>query len=130
MGREIFTSNGARYWLQNHSENTRNGFAHITNGWRTLDDENGHCIERTYLGNHRVPYLNRTWERYPYQTCMRGLMQRLLDDLYESIKDSYKTTMGLARVSHAHKRVIGKLYEAHPLRKEYLEVFQILDKGE
>ena len=47
---------------------TRNGFAHVG----TLFDSNGMEITKT-----RINYINRTWERYAYETILKELKKFL-----------------------------------------------------
>ena len=50
-----------------YTENTRNGFRHIG-----ILFENGIEIART-----KINYLNRTWERYEYETIVEKLKEYL-----------------------------------------------------
>lgn len=60
--------------------NTRNGFKHMTTMF----------VNGCQYGKHTVHYLNRTWECYPYQTCMRGCVRELLENRIENLKSDFK----------------------------------------
>lgn len=47
---------------------TKNGFAHVCELW----DNDYHA---TGL-KHKVNYLNRTWERFEFETCMNELISK------------------------------------------------------
>lgn len=64
----------------NQSVSTRNGFKHMT----TMFINGCQCAE------HTVHYLNRTWECYPFQTCMRGCVKNELENRIENLKSEFK----------------------------------------
>lgn len=73
--------------------NTRNGFKHTTTMF----------INGCQRGKNTVHYLNRTWECYPYQTCMRGCVRELLENRIEKLKSDFKSQYGYSRMTQ--KRV-------------------------
>ena len=84
----------------NTSGGTRNGFYHES----TL----------TYNGlqiRNRVNYINRTWERYTFQTSMRGALNQLHEIIIEKLKEQFKDM-------HNVKRMVAKQQE---LFKQFLE---------
>ena len=75
-----FNIDGSNVEFVNESYNTRNGFKHVT-----------HCfINGVDKGEHTVHYINRTWECYPFQTAMRGLVNSLIESRTEFLKDKFK----------------------------------------
>lgn len=73
----------------NDSASTRNGFKHMT----TLFVNGCQC------GQNTVHYLNRTWECYPYQTCMRGCVRELLENRIENLKSDFKFKNGYMKMT-------------------------------
>lgn len=49
------------------SVNTRNGFAHVATA----------LLPGGLIVKHRVSYINRAWESYPYQTALHGLLEKV-----------------------------------------------------
>ena len=76
----------------NSSRNTRNGFAH---------DSELFINGRNY-GKNTCHYLNRTWECFRYQSVMKGLVYNLIEDRKATLKASYKSENGLARLTKKH----------------------------
>ena len=75
-----FNIDGSNVEFVNESYSTRNGFKHVT-----------HCfINGVDKGEHTVHYINRTWECYPFQTAMRGLVNGLIESRTEFLKDKFK----------------------------------------
>lgn len=73
------------------SRNTRNGFAH-------------HCSLIVDGGDidvmdHTCFYYNRTWERYDYQTVMRGLVREQIEILIKWRRSSYMEERGYKRMT-------------------------------
>jgi hypothetical protein len=66
-----------------HTEDTRSGFRHLA----TLFNDG------MILAQAKVCYINRTWERYDYQTVLHGLASKVTDPLSTEIKtfaDNYQ----------------------------------------
>lgn len=71
---QYFTAkvNGKEYEFRCYTTWTRNGFCHTV--------EN-----RTYnVSNTKVSYLNRTWERFTYETALNRAIDKLLKETYLS----------------------------------------------
>ena len=70
---QYFTAkvNGKEYEFRCYTTWTRNGFCHTV--------EN-----RTYrnVSNTKVSYLNRTWERFTYETALKRAIDKLLKETY------------------------------------------------
>jgi hypothetical protein len=64
----------------NQSADTRHGFKHMTTMF----------INGCQRAEHTVHYLNRTWECYRYQTCMRGCVRNELENRIENLKSEFK----------------------------------------
>ena len=64
----------------NQSTGTRNGFKHVSTCF----------VDGVEIGTHTSHYLNRTWECYPFQTSMRGVINDKLETHIESLKYKFK----------------------------------------
>ena len=64
----------------NQSLGTRHGFKHVTTMF----------VDGYVYAEHTVHYLNRTWECYPFQTCMRGCVRTELENRIENLKSIFK----------------------------------------
>lgn len=73
----------------NDSVSTRHGFKHMTTMF----------INGCQCGQNTVHYLNRTWECYPYQTCMRGCVRELLENRIENLKSDFKFKNGYTKMT-------------------------------
>ena len=74
-----FNIDGKEIEFVNESLDTRHGFKHVTTMF----------INNCEYGRNTCYYLNRTWERYRYQTVMRGCVQNLIEIRIEnSVSDS------------------------------------------
>lgn len=72
--RRLFTAtiDGTEYTFGCHTTNTRNGFCH------TCYDYHG---DRT----SKVPYLNRTWESFEYETVLRRAIDKYPKNIREQL---------------------------------------------
>lgn len=85
--------NGKEVLFVNSSRNTRHGFAHDTEVF--IDGRN--------YGNNTAHYLNRTWERFNYQTVMRGAIIRLREDRQMDVIREYKERNGYKKLTEKRK---------------------------
>ena len=85
--------NGHIYELVNEWGNCRDGFNHFTTILRD-------GIEQV---EHKVHYINRTWERYEFETCMRGAVNELIDIALTYYIDRYKSENGIIRFKKGEK---------------------------
>lgn len=108
--------NGKEYQFVNESGNTRNGFYHRSTLFR-----NGYEVR-----NHRVSYLNRTWECYRYQTCMMGLVNAMKNDRIDRLTNDYKVNNNYSKLTAKRKAELQTIIEADALCKEYDEVYDKL----
>lgn len=77
----------------NESGNTRHGFYHesvlLLNGYQ--------------LGKNRCNYLNRTWECYRYQSCMKELVHDLIADRENTLLSHFKELKGYSKMTQNRK---------------------------
>ena len=84
---------GNRVLFVNSSRNTRYGFAHdselFINGWN--------------YGSNTAYYLNRTWERFTYQTVMRGCVIKARDSRTDYLLRDFKERNNYGRLTAKRK---------------------------
>lgn len=79
-----FRIDGKEVEFANAFRGTRNGFAHDTTMF----------VEGICMGEATCHYLNRTWERYTYQTVMRKVVGELLDERATFLRERFKREKG------------------------------------
>ena len=99
----------------NESGNTRHGFKHMTTMF----------INGCQRGKNTVHYLNRTWECYPYQTCMRGCVRELLENRIENLKSEFKSKHGYSKMTAKRTEEFEKWINGDSVCEFYNE---LLDK--
>ena len=67
--------------------------------------------------SRKVKYLNRTWERYTYESCMSGLINTILEDNLKSYITQYKEKNDITRLLADKKAKVIKEWE----QKEYIQ---------
>lgn len=98
----------------NNSYNTRHGFKHVS-----------HCfINGVDKGEHTVHYINRTWECYPYQTAMRGLINNLIEERTEQLKTRFKFDNDYKILNEKRK----KEFDEYIIGDDKLEFYKNLKK--
>lgn len=93
---KITTKNGKNYSIVNESWETSRAWGHRS----VLLSNNS--VE---LGENKVRYYNRTWEMYRYQSCMLGLIEKLLTDNQKSFLAQYKEMNDIARFTPKEKKI-------------------------
>ena len=67
--------------------------------------------------SRKVKYINRTWERYTYESCMSGLIETILEDNLKSYITQYKEKNDISRLLADKKAEVIKEWE----QKEYIQ---------
>ena len=67
--------------------------------------------------SRKVKYLNRTWERYTYESCMSGLINTILEDNLKSYITQYKEKNDITRLTSLQKDMIKAEWQ----EKEYIQ---------
>ncbi len=124
METKKITVNGKDYMFVNESGNTRNGFYHkstlfVTNPY----GDNSLSYEK---GSNKVNYLNRTWECYRYQTAMKGLVRKLIDNRTEKSLHDFKIEKGYSKMTDKRRAEFEKAIEKDNLLLEYTELYSKL----
>ena len=101
----------------NEAKNTRDGFCHISH----LFNEYGREI-----ATGRVNYLNRTWERYEFQTSMKKAVSKALDETIDYLRDVYKIDCQIKRMTKKHQEEFERLLAGRDDIKALNEVLNAL----
>ena len=72
--------------------------------------------------NRKVKYINRTWERYTYESCMSGLINTILEDNLKSYITQYKEKNGIARLTSLQKDIIKAEWQQQEYTQELMEI--------
>ena len=67
--------------------------------------------------SRKVTYINRTWERYTYESCMSGLIETILENNLKSYITQYKEKNDITRLTSLQKDMIKAEWQ----EKEYIQ---------
>ena len=72
--------------------------------------------------SRKVKYLNRTWERYTYESCMSGLIETILEDNLKSYITQYKEKNDITRLTSLQKDMIKAEWQEKEYTQELMEI--------
>ena len=72
--------------------------------------------------SRKVKYLNRTWERYTYESCMSGLINTILEDNLKSYITQYKEKNDITRLTSLQKDIIKAEWQEKEYTQELMEI--------
>ena len=72
--------------------------------------------------SRKVKYLNRTWERYTYESCMSGLINTILEDNLKSYITQYKEKNDITRLTSLQKDMIKAEWQEKEYIQELMEI--------
>ena len=72
--------------------------------------------------SRKVKYINRTWERYTYESCMSGLIATILEDNLKSYITQYKEKNDIIRLLADKKAEVIKEWEQKEYIKDLMEI--------
>ena len=105
--RKIKCKSGKEYNIVNESWATSNSWGHkstLIAPWGEIESK-------------KVRYYNRTWESYTYQTCMRCLIDTILENNLKSYIKQVKKIRGITRLLKGTREEI----ESDWNNKEYIQ---------
>ena len=105
--RRIVCKNGRVYNIVNETWETSRAWGHKS----TLIAPWGEVESR------KVKYINRTWERYTYESCMSGLIETILENNLKSYITQYKEKNDITRLTSLQKDMIKAEWQ----EKEYIQ---------
>lgn len=100
MNQYEFMLNGINYIIINETKGTRNGFKHESRLFRIIQknqssfittDDSPNRYEYVELEKAKVFYMNRTWERFQYESVMKKLIHEYFDYLKAYDDSAIKT---------------------------------------
>lgn len=77
--------NGVKFTLVCESWTDRTSWGHKVTLYRN---------DSVVVGTYKVRYYNRTWERYQYQSAIRGVISNVLDAIKTATKEVFKKLHG------------------------------------
>lgn len=108
---------GNGYSMVNEFMNTKNGFAHKS----TL------FLHNNEINKHRSNYLNRTWERYTYQSCMLGCVRDLIEKKQNEFIKMCKEHYNIKRLTKEKREQALKIVEELTQVKELREILKKIE---
>lgn len=106
--------NGNEYIFYNHSRGNYSGFVHESELVRNY----------TVIGRNKIQYYNRTWERYTYQSVMKGLVHDLMEDFMEEYKTEWKNSHGIKRLTKQKNEAMMEDFQNNT-PEEYVELKEL-----
>lgn len=91
---------------------TRSGFKHETTMF----------VDGVRVGEDVCHYINRTWERYTYQTVMRSAVYRLLENREAWLKNRFMEEKGYKKLTPQRKIEFAEVVDADDGIRFYREV--------
>lgn len=85
--------NNTRYIINNDYKNNRNGFSHSS----TLN------INGCNVATAKINYINRTWEKYEFQTSARKVINNYIASLIEKYKNTFMDENNFSRLTQKRK---------------------------
>lgn len=102
----------ADYCIVNQSEYTRSGFTH----------ESVLMYKNCEMNRAKLHYINRTWERYLYESSMYQVVWEQLESMYKKEVQIYKEKNGIARMTEKHRIKVTKYLEDNSKRYQELKL--------
>lgn len=91
--------NNNTYEFINEYWETHNAWGHKTNLLKNGKE----------IATNKVRYYNRTWESYEYQTCMRGCLDKLINEREAILRDMFLKQCGITRLGKHYKTMFEEL---------------------
>ena len=110
--KKIICKSGNEYNIVNETWETSRAWGHKS----TLIAPWGEVESR------KVRYINRTWERYTYESCMSGLIKTILEDNLKSYITQYKEKNDITRLTSLQKDMIKAEWIQREYTQELMEI--------
>ena len=110
--KKIICKSGREYNIVNETWETSRAWGHKS----TLVAPWGEVESR------KVKYINRTWERYTYESCMSGLINTILEDNLKSYITQYKEKNDITRLTSLKKDMIKAEWQEKEYIQELMEI--------
>lgn len=86
----------------NKAQSTRTGFAHVSSVFTS---------DGVALTTARANYINRTWERFTYQTSMLNAVHEMVEELTSIFLNRFKEEHGVNRMTPKNKDLFKQFLE-------------------
>lgn len=113
------TQNGNEYEFICKSANTRNGFKH----------ECELFVNGNWKANATCYYLNRTWEKYTYQSVMYSAVSKLVHEREERLNYAFKVENGYERMTKKRNEEFSKVLAADEKMIEFKKINDKIKEG-
>lgn len=107
-----FEVEGKEVEFVNQYRNTRNGFAHDTTMF----------IDGRKVAEHTCHYLNRTWERYEFQTVMMCAVRDVEEQEIAYLKERFLKENQYKRLTESRKVEFEEYCNLHTAIRLYKEI--------
>lgn len=118
--RTVKCKSGNVWRLVNESWSNSTGWGH-----RTTVIRGGFSYEP-----HKVKYLNRTWEMYPFQTCMSGAISTVYDEELRIYIENYKYNNNIDRFKKGEKDQVIEAFNNTEVGKDIAEIREAISNCE
>ena len=110
--KKIICKSGNEYNIVNETWETSRAWGHKS----TLIAPWGEVESR------KVKYINRTWERYTYESCMSGLIETILENNLKSYITQYKEKNDITRLTSLQKDMIKAEWQENEYIQDLMEI--------
>lgn len=86
-------------------------------------------INNRFLESNSIQYYNRSWQVYDYQCSMRGCINKLIESQKDYIKDNYKESNNIKRITKEKQKDLNKLYNNDRIIKEYKTILKKINNN-
>lgn len=111
-----FTVNNREFEFFCYFKSTRNGFAHDCDLF----------IDGRRFTSAKINYLNRTWERYEYQSVMKKAVNQVIGSSEEWAKFETKSELGVSRMTKKANEVLKQKMDNNQLVIDCCEILKQL----
>ena len=110
--KKIICKSGNEYNIVNETWETSRAWGHKSTLVATWGE----------VESRKVKYINRTWERYTYETCMGGLLDTILEDNLKSYITQYKEKNDITRLTSLQKDMIKAEWQEKEYTQDLMEI--------
>lgn len=101
------------YSFTDQYKSSRSGFSHTSQ----------FLINGVLISEAKINYINRTWERYTYQTSRRNAVAKAVEERLDYLCQSYKKDNNLTRLPNGYR---NSLKDTDETIKTYIEIYKTL----
>lgn len=106
--------NGVKFTLVCESWENRNGWGHKVTLYRN---------DSVVVGTYKVRYYNRTWERYQYQSAIKGVINNALSEVEATLKELFKRLHGYRIITAKRAQEFAEYLKQDATYKTYSQLY-------